>query len=165
MYNSVLMAVALVHLTPCLAPMPPCSPFILMNKMIESTNLLSDIHPYYPIPPCPHGGPLQALSKGDMDSVFIKDVPRHLWYELSWLLAVGLPRQWEAITGRYPVRMNMDILTEGYQHKTREPRTEQFGHSSRRNPKLFHQKRAFDQLVSQNFQRAAEKMNFIFRSH
>ena len=161
--------------------MPPCSPFILMNKMIESSNLLSDIHPYYPIPPCPHGGPLQALSKGDINSVFIKDVPRHLWYELSWLLAVGLPRKWEAITGKYPIKVNMDILTEGYKHKTRfdaniwkdsvfenfvyrAPRTEQFGHSSSRNPDLFHQKKIFDQLVARNFRIAAQKLNTLLRS-
>eukprot|EP00090_Calanus_glacialis_P046481 TRINITY_DN9155_c0_g1_i1.p1 TRINITY_DN9155_c0_g1~~TRINITY_DN9155_c0_g1_i1.p1 ORF type:complete len:168 (-),score=24.31 TRINITY_DN9155_c0_g1_i1:477-980(-) len=162
--TAVLLALALVPPIPCLAPMPPCSPFILMNKMIESSNLLSDIHPYYPIPPCPHGGPLQALSKGDINSVFIKDVPRHLWYELSWLLAVGLPRKWEAITGKYPVKVNMDILTEGYKHKTREPRTEQFGHSSSRNPDLFHQKKIFDQLVARNFRIAAQKLNTLLRS-
>ena len=104
---------------PCLAPMPPCSPFILINKIVESTNILSDIHPYYPIPPCPHGGPLQAISKGDFNSVFIKDVPGHLWYELSWLLAVGLPRKLGVITGKYPFKFDPKILTEGYKHKTR----------------------------------------------
>jgi len=147
---------ALAVVPPCLSPMPPCSPFILMNKLVESSNLLSDLHPYYPIPPCPHGGPLEALAKGDVNSVFIKDVPRHLWYELSWVLAVGLPRKWAALLGDYPVLLNTDILREGYKHSTREPRTRQFGHSSSRNPRIFQHQATFDQTVRQNL-RAAEQ--------
>jgi len=162
-HTIIALALAVSPPIPCLAPMPPCSPFILMNKLIESSNLMSDIHPYYPIPPCPHGGPLEALAKGDTESVFIKGVPGHLWYELSWLLAIGLPRKLKALQGEYPVKINTDILTEGYQHHTRHPRTRQFGHSSFRNPSMFNNKNAFDKVVAGNYRKLNQHLNFLIR--
>ena len=146
-----------------LAPMPPCSPFILMNKVVESTNLLSDIHPYYPIPPCPYSGPLEALLKGDYDSVMIKDIPRHLWYELSWLLAVGLPRKWRVVSGDYHIEVNTRILGEGYTHSTRHPRTHQLGHNTARNPGIFHHQPSYDRIVTNNFRSARQALANIFR--
>jgi len=152
-----------ITLPSCLAPMPPCSPFILMNKVVESTSLLSDIHPYYPIPPCPYSGPLEALSKGDYDSVVIKDIPRHLWYELSWLLAVGLPRKWRALTGSYPVQVDTSILGEGYKHSTTHPRTRQLGHWSTRNPRIFQHQPSYDRIVSNNFRAASQAVTTFLR--
>ena len=41
--------------------MPPCSPLIFINKLVESNSLTSDLHPFYPVPPCAHGGTIQVL--------------------------------------------------------------------------------------------------------
>ena len=49
--------------------------------MVQSSNLSSDLHPYYPVPPCGYrGGTLEALLRGDLDAVFIK-VAR---WKMSW---------------------------------------------------------------------------------
>ena len=34
------------------APVPRCSPLLFINKLPESSNLLSDANPYFPVPPC-----------------------------------------------------------------------------------------------------------------
>ena len=51
---------------PVPAPVPRCSPFIFINKLAEWTNIWSDSNPYFPVPPCEYGGPLQALARGDL---------------------------------------------------------------------------------------------------
>ena len=62
------LAVSLALLaTPALAPVPRCSPLIIINKVPDSTNLLSDLSPYFPVPPCEYGGPLAALRAGDYE--------------------------------------------------------------------------------------------------
>ena len=59
---------------PVTAPFPPCSPLTFINRVVQSSNLSSDLHPYYPVPPCTYrGGTLEALLRGDMDAVFIKE--------------------------------------------------------------------------------------------
>ena len=52
------------------APVPRCGPFIFINKLPKSNSLLSDFNPYFPVPPCEYGGPLQALRAGDYEAVF-----------------------------------------------------------------------------------------------
>ena len=37
---------------PTPAPVPRCSPMIIINKLAESSNILSDSNPYFPVPPC-----------------------------------------------------------------------------------------------------------------
>ena len=79
--------------SPGCAPFPPCSPLTFVNKLIESNNFSSDLHPYYPIPPCQYqGGTLEALAKNDLDAVFIEDIPRHIMYEATWVAGTGIPR-------------------------------------------------------------------------
>ena len=34
------------------APVPRCSPFIIINKLAEWSNLKSDANHYFPVPPC-----------------------------------------------------------------------------------------------------------------
>ena len=51
---------------PAPAPVPRCSPFIFINKLAEWTNVWSDSNPYFPVPPCEYGGPLEALARGDL---------------------------------------------------------------------------------------------------
>ena len=55
-----------VLVVPAPAPVPRCSPFIFINKLAEWTNVWSDSNPYFPVPPCEHGGPLEALARGDL---------------------------------------------------------------------------------------------------
>ena len=56
-----------LHLpSPAPAPVPRCSPFIIINKLAEFNNLMSDSNPYFPVPPCEYGGPLEALARGDL---------------------------------------------------------------------------------------------------
>ena len=68
------------------APVPRCSPFIIINKIPESTSLGADFNPYFPVPgdpfillfyghsivgfsECEYGGPLQAMLAGDFKAV------------------------------------------------------------------------------------------------
>ena len=37
-------------LSGCYAPVPRCSPFIIINKIPESTSLGADFNPYFPVP-------------------------------------------------------------------------------------------------------------------
>ena len=46
------------------SPVPPCSPLTPLNRLVESVNLISDLHPYYPVPECPHPSSLAALLAG-----------------------------------------------------------------------------------------------------
>ena len=32
-------------------------------QIVESNSFTSDLHPYYPVPPCRHGGPLQVIHR------------------------------------------------------------------------------------------------------
>ena len=99
--------------SPGCAPFPPCSPLTFVNKLIESNNFSSDLHPYYPIPPCQYqGGTLEALAKNDLDAVFIEDIPRHIMYEAAWVAGTGIPRLMEVIAGNYDVKLNKNILSE-----------------------------------------------------
>lgn len=67
-FQMVALAMSLALLaTPALAPVPRCSPLIIINKVPDSTNLLSDLSPYFPVPPCEYGGPLAALRAGDYE--------------------------------------------------------------------------------------------------
>jgi len=58
------------------------------------------MNPYFPVPPCEYGGPLQAILAGDMNAVFLLDepelIPRHNTYEFLWFLKTGYTR-----SGRY----------------------------------------------------------------
>jgi len=60
----------LLFLSPVLAPVPRCGPFIIINKVPDAVSLISDLNPFFPVPPCEYGGPLQALRAGDYESVF-----------------------------------------------------------------------------------------------
>ena len=41
-----------LYVQPTPAPVPRCSPLIIINKLAESSNILSDSNPYFPVPPC-----------------------------------------------------------------------------------------------------------------
>ena len=89
--------VSLQWLDMAFAPVPRCSPFIgPINKLVESNSLTADFNPYFPVPPCEHGGPLQAVLAGDFESVFLlarpEKIPRHNIYEGKWLHTEG-PRR------------------------------------------------------------------------
>ena len=40
----------LALLSGCYAPVPRCSPFIIINKIPESTSFGADFNPYFPVP-------------------------------------------------------------------------------------------------------------------
>jgi len=166
--------------TPSLAPVPRCGPLIIINKVPESLSLISDLNPFFPVPPCEYGGPLQALRAGDYESVFgglpgqLDHIPlfprgelaKHNLLEGIHILNKVAPRvaMWLRGEGDLKVafflfcpqqlmtmiilncpntmiqclllEVNWDILTEGYTHHTKEPRTIQFGHKTHRDPSL-----------------------------
>ena len=87
-----------------LAPVPRCSPFIIINKVPESNSFSSDFNPYFPVPECEYGGPLQALLAGDFAAVSLLadggwKIPRHNAYELLWLFTKGPERLRRIIAG------------------------------------------------------------------
>jgi hypothetical protein len=59
-----LLFLLLVALPRVPAPAPRCSPIFIINKIAEFSNLMSDLNPYFPVPPCEYGGPLRALLAG-----------------------------------------------------------------------------------------------------
>ena len=88
------------------APVPRCSPFIIINKIPESNSLSADFNPYFPVPECEYGGPLQALMAGDFAAVSLLadggwKIPRHNSYELLWLFTKGPERLRRIIAGMY----------------------------------------------------------------
>ena len=79
---------------PCsYAPLPPCTPFLFINKMVESNNWSSDMNPYYPVRPCPYKDPSKAPLRLQF-AVFSgpKTLINHVTTELSWFMKTGLPR-------------------------------------------------------------------------
>jgi len=126
---------------PCIpAPVPRCSPFIIINKLVEWTSLWSDSNGYFPVGPCEYGGPFRALQEGDLNAVFLLDepekIPRHNIYEFVWFLKTGMTRMKRMMLGLEPFRADFNILTEGYQHYTPGVRTTQLGHGTERRPEL-----------------------------
>ena len=83
----------LFHLQQLFAPVPRCSPLFIINKVLESMSLTSDMNPYFPVAECEYGGPIQAILPGDFNSVFILDEPDkillHNLYELTWIVKKG----------------------------------------------------------------------------
>ena len=104
------------------APVPRCSPFIIINKLVEWTSLWSDSNSYFPVGPCEYGGPIGALQQGDYNAVFLLDeptkIPRHNIYEFVWFLKTGFTRMKRMMLGLEPFQADLNILTEGYQHYT-----------------------------------------------
>jgi len=145
--------------TPSLAPVPRCGPLIIINKVPESQSLISDLNPFFPVPPCEYGGPLQALRAGDYESVFgglpgqLDHIPlfprgelaKHNLLEGIHILNKVAPRVAMWLRGEGDLKVNWDILTEGYTHHTQEPRTIQFGHKTHRDPSLLLDDKKFAQ--------------------
>jgi len=126
---------------PCIpAPVPRCSPFIIINKLVEWTSLWSDSNSYFPVGPCEYGGPFGALQEGDYNAVFLLDepekIPRHNIYEFVWFLKTGMTRMKRMMLGLEPFKADINILTEGYQHYTPNVRTTQLGHGTERRPEI-----------------------------
>jgi len=122
------------------APVPRCSPFIIINKLVEWTSLWSDSNSYFPVGPCEYGGPIGALQQGDYNAVFLLDeptkIPRHNIYEFVWFLKTGFTRMKRMMLGLEPFQADLNILTEGYQHYTPSVRTTQLGHGTERRPEI-----------------------------
>jgi len=136
---------------PVPAPVPRCSPFIFINKLAEWSNIWSDSNPYFPVPPCEYGGPLGALGKGDLRSVFVTNqplnIPLHNLYEFVWLLKTGFPRMVRILGGKEPFIYDTKILKEGYEHSTPYIRTDQIGHSTVRRPEIIDNKNTYKAVL------------------
>jgi len=136
---------------PVPAPVPRCSPFIIINKLVEWTSLWSDSNSYFPVGPCEYGGPLQAIQAGDYNAVFLLDepekIPRHNIYEFVWFLKTGLTRMKRMMLGLEPFQADINILTEGYQHYTPNIRTTQLGHGTQRRPEIIDDPNIFVNFV------------------
>lgn len=154
----------LPHPTP--APVPRCSPFIIINKLAEFNNLMSDSNPYFPMPPCEYGSWQNALAKGDFRSVFVlaepQKIPLHNFYEFIWFLKTGFPRFLRFLTGKQKFITDDKILREGYQHHTpwvrgftykclyllsRYVRTRQLGENTLRRPEIIDNKRTYKSVI------------------
>lgn len=140
---------------PVPAPVPRCSPWIIINKLVEWTSLWSDSNSYFPIGPCEYGGPLQALMAGDANAVFLLDepekIPRHNIYELVWFLKTGMTRMKRMMLGLEPFVYDFGILTEGYQHYTPRVRTTQLGHGTKRRPEFIDNEELWKKFVKSRF--------------
>eukprot|EP00096_Caligus_rogercresseyi_P015117 TRINITY_DN7563_c0_g1_i1.p1 TRINITY_DN7563_c0_g1~~TRINITY_DN7563_c0_g1_i1.p1 ORF type:complete len:188 (-),score=17.85 TRINITY_DN7563_c0_g1_i1:100-663(-) len=148
-FNICVVIAALIPSAP--APVPRCSPFIIINKLAEFSNLVSDSNPYFPVPPCEYGGPIQALLAGDPEAVFVlahpELVPRHNFYELIWFLKFGAARIGRVLQGREKFIADYNILKEGYQHYTPNVRTRQIGHNTLRDPIIIDNKGLYKDVV------------------
>jgi len=137
-WTNLILVLNLIPLVP--APVPRCSPLIIINKMVEWTSLWSDSNSYFPVGPCEYGGPLQALQARDYSAVFLLEdptkIPRHNIYEFVWFLKTGWTRMKRMMLGLEPFQADPNILFEGYQHYTPEVRTTQLGHGTERRPEI-----------------------------
>lgn len=128
--------VLLLHLLTCIvpirAPLPPCTPFLFLNKLVEANNWSSDMNPYYPVRPCPYQNPRKAPLRMQF-AIFNppKVLLNHIGTELNWLVHKGIPRGMRMLLGRERFRVNSKILREGpHRHYTGSERRQQFGHNS-----------------------------------
>lgn len=137
------------------APVPRCSPLIIINKLAEYNSLMSDSNPYFPVPPCEYGGPLQAIQAGDWKAVSVfaepAKIPLHNFYELIWFMKTGSARLGRILRGKEELTYDRRILREGYQHHTKNIRTEQFGHGTRRRPELINNRKLYDKFVEEKW--------------
>jgi hypothetical protein len=124
---------------------------IIIHKLAEYNSLMSDSNPYFPVPPCEYGGPLQAIRAGDWKAVSVfaepAKIPLHNFYELIWFIKTGSARLGRILRGKEKLTYDRKILREGYQHHTNNIRTEQFGHGTRRRPELINNRKLFDKFV------------------
>ena len=103
------------------APVPRCSPFIIINKIPESSNFMNDFNPLFPVPECEYGGPLQAMLAGDYASVSLLadgawKIPRHNFYEVLWLFTKGPAKIKKFLSGEKKFEFDPSIIFEGYSH-------------------------------------------------
>eukprot|EP00088_Acartia_fossae_P045731 TRINITY_DN49282_c0_g1_i1.p1 TRINITY_DN49282_c0_g1~~TRINITY_DN49282_c0_g1_i1.p1 ORF type:complete len:201 (+),score=40.49 TRINITY_DN49282_c0_g1_i1:46-648(+) len=130
----------LTFLSSAYAPVPRCSPFFIINKLMEWNSWTSDMNPYFPVPPCEHGGPMQAVLAGDYRSVFIMDtpeiIPRHNLHELIWYMKTGYSRLRRMMKNKEPLEFDFNIMREGFDHYTPKIRTKQMGHETERRPEV-----------------------------
>jgi len=154
--------VSLQWLDMAFAPVPRCSPFIgPINKLVESNSLTADFNPYFPVPPCEHGGPLQAVLAGDFESVFLlarpEKIPRHNIYEGKWLHTEGPRRLARILAGEEEIKFDPSILLEGYSHNRG---TQRIGLNSHRDPSLIDNTDKFQdglrRLINDEVQSSAE---------
>jgi len=144
-------AVLCLFVQPTPAPVPRCSPYIIINKLVESNSWTSDSNTYFPVPPCEYGGPREALAAGDYKAVFVmaepEKIPRHNFYEGLWFMKTGLPRMMRYLAGGEKYYFSRDILNEGYQHSTPHVRTHQLGRPTIRNPTVMDSQKLYDSVV------------------
>ena len=120
------------------APVPRCSPFIIINKIPESSNFMNDFNPYFPVPECEYGGPLQAMLAGDYASVSLLadgawKIPRHNLYEGLWLFTKGPAKIKKFLSGEEQFEFDPSIIFEGYSH---DRGTKRIGDTSHRDTTL-----------------------------
>jgi len=135
------------------APVPRCSPFLIINKVVEWQSWSSDMNPFFPVPPCEYGGPLQALLEGDMQAVFLMDepelIPRHNTYEFLWFLRTGYARLMRMLKKKEPFEYDFNILREGYDQSSERARTTQFGHGTYRRPEVLYDENIFTNVAGE----------------
>lgn len=150
-YLSITVLVLVWFPQPTPAPVPRCSPFLFINKWAEFNSFWADSNPYFPLPPCEYGGPLEALAQGDIKSVSVLasplKIPRHNFYELVWFMKTGFPRLVRMLTGREKLITDPRILREGYKQAGPYVRTRQLGHNTRRRPEIIDNKSIYKAVV------------------
>ncbi|XP_023330235.1 uncharacterized protein LOC111702700 [Eurytemora carolleeae] len=146
-----LVMVLFIYPTGVPAPVPRCSPFIIINKLAESSNIISDTNPYFPVGPCEYGNPMNAIRAGDLRSVFVfaepEKVLRHNFYELVFLFKTAIPRILRMAMGQMKFIQDPNILAEGYQHYTPFVRTTQLGQGTQRRPEIIDDERIYNKVV------------------
>ena len=124
------------------APLPPCTPFLFINKMVESNNWSSDMNPYYPVKPCPYKNPRDAPLKLQFASAHGPGfLLSHAAAELGWFMKTGLPRAMRMLMGKEKFKMNSNIMKEGYhRHYTGNERVQHFGRRTNKSKSYFKKK-------------------------
>lgn len=145
----------LCMVAPVPAPVPPCSPWIIINKLVEWNSFTSDSNAQFPVGQCKYSGPIEALLEGDTDAVFLlnapEKIPRHNIYELVWFLKTGFTRMKRMMLGLEPFVYDFGILFEGYKHYTPRTRDTQLGHGTKRRPELIDDERLWHRFVTDKF--------------
>jgi len=160
------LSVILLSLQQVPAPVPRCSPYIIINKVVESSNLLSDSNPYFPVPPCEYGSPEAALAAGDKEAVWLLEhpelIPRHNLYELTWFFDKGLNRWRRIYNGEEQLVYDPKILNEGYQHSTPYTRTTAIGIGRERDTSIIDNPNKFNSALQSNIHGAENTFRRTF---
>ena len=109
------------------------------------------MNPFFPVPECEYGGPVQAILAGDFNAVFLLNepdlIPLHNLYELVWIVKKGWPRLQRILAGEEKFKFSLDKLLEGYKGNENPQTDIQLGQGTQRDESKI--RNSFEQSIQE----------------